>query len=191
MKKILLCGLLSMLSIAHAGNVTSASKATATLASTCAFTINTLSFGNYDPISPAHQQASSNISALCSKGVAYSIGVDRYTSGDPYFNGVTSSVGFLNAAPALLNDANKLPSGTVMTPGTVNATKALIFNLFTDSSRTRAWTGYFNHWVTANQFITGVGTGTTQNIPFYGSIEKNQYVIPGSYSTNMTATINF
>lgn len=191
MKKILLCGLLSMLSIAHAGNVTSASQASATLASTCAFTINALSFGNYNPMAPAHQQASSNITALCSKGVAYSIGVDRYTAGDPYFNSVTSSVGYLSSAPALLNDANKLPSGTVMTPGTDNATKALIFNLFTDSSRTNAWTGYVNHWVSANHFITGVGTGSSQNIPFYGSLEKNQYVIPGSYSTNMTATIKF
>lgn len=191
MKKILLCGLLSMFSIAHAATSKNTTKSTATLVPACAFTINTLSFGNYDPRNPAHQDASSNMTALCSKGVSYTIGLDRYTNGDPYFTGVTSSLAFANNAPALLNQANKPNSGTIMTPGSEPGSRALIFNVFTDSAKKRVWTGFYNHWTGSSQFITGVGNGIAQNIPFYGSIEKGQFVLPGSYSAIMTATISF
>lgn len=191
MKKIFFCGLLSLLSFAQAGNVTSSTQSTAILASTCNFTINSLSFGNYDPRVATPQQAASNLLVVCSKGVSYNIGLDRYASSDPYFSPTSSSLALSGAAPALLNQASKVADGTLITAGSSNAAKALLYNIYTDSSRTRVWTGYNNHWVGVNQFITGVGTGTQQNIPFYGSLDGSQFVQPGSYAATMTTTIKF
>lgn len=192
MKKWLFLTCVSLLSIGiNAATTTGSNKATATLASSCSITANTLSFGTYDPRNSAPQTAASNMLVTCSKGVSYTIGLDRYTANDPYFSPTSSSLAYGSAAPALLNQSDKVADGTIIASGTANATKALLFNIYTDSGRTRVWTGYNNHWVGVNQYISGVGTGTQQTIPFYGSLGGGQFVQPGNYASTMTTTIKF
>lgn len=59
--------------LTFAANLTSTSKATATLNRSCQFVASDVAFGNYDPNATVHTQTTQSVNVTCSKGTAYRV----------------------------------------------------------------------------------------------------------------------
>lgn len=147
-----------------AANSSSTTKSTATLSSSCQIFGSDVSFGNYDPNSNQHLEATQLISFKCTKGTSISILTYPNPNITPiYFTGLGWSHPMQNA----------------------NTTDQLYYQVYTNSI---GWNGALNfdgiaYKTTAN--------GTMQNTTFSYRVIKNQYVKPLNYSTSQTVVINF
>lgn len=156
----------------------------------CKIKVSNVSFGTYQPNNPAISQAEGNIQIICNRLASFKLGVDRFPDNAPYFFNVNSPLAFSDnrSALAMLNTLNPATA-----PMETKSNNALIFQLYTDASRSIVWTGLTNHYLNYNDTyrILGVGTGATVNIPFYASLDKNQYVTPGNYVATMSLNVQF
>ncbi len=84
---------------------------TATVISTCVIVGTPLAFGNYDPNSATANNATGTVTATCTVGAAYDIGMDAGTA----------------------------PGATVTTRKMINGTDTLNYALYRDASRTLNW----------------------------------------------------
>jgi spore coat protein U-like protein len=76
-KRLLSCiALYCYMLSAYSATATTTFQVTATVAANCEVTANTLAFGSYDPISVTDTDAASTISATCTNGVSYGIGLN-------------------------------------------------------------------------------------------------------------------
>jgi spore coat protein U-like protein len=69
---------------------------------------------------------------------------------------------------------------------TYNTTNTLNYGLYQDSGHATIWGN-----TTGTNTEAGTGTGSLQTLTVYGSIPASQFVVPGSYSDTVTATITF
>ena len=60
----------------------------------------------------------------------------------------------------------------------------LAYGVYSDS-------GHTNIWGSTSHTVTGTGTGSVQSLPVYGQIAGGQYVVPGSYTDTITASITY
>lgn len=76
-KRLLSClALYGYVLAAHSATATTTFQVTATVAANCELSANTLAFGSYDPISVTDTDAASTITATCTNGVPYGIGLN-------------------------------------------------------------------------------------------------------------------
>lgn len=75
-----------------AGNVSASTKATATLSTSCSFTMGDVSFGEVIP-GQASATTTNTLNVLCSKGLAYTFGTTHPTDGSdcPYMVGAVKA----------------------------------------------------------------------------------------------------
>ena len=147
MKKILAIALSALLTSpsSFAGNITVATKSTATLTSSCSISAQDLSFGLFVPATTGNVDSSAAVVSTCSKGVTYSIQMNGYSA---YCN-------------------NRYMSSTSGN-GSV-----LYYNVYTDAARTLIWT--YGYWqgagssclaTSGGSYPTLTGTGAAQTTPF-------------------------
>lgn len=224
-KKTLLSMTMAMFSLfslsqnnAVAGTTSANSQATATVSSSCTISAQNLSFGALTlPLSA--QTASSNMSVLCSKNHAYTVGL---TYGGIYGGqGVgdywipTGSTG--QAAIYTEYNASGQAIGSLVTPNqppnstwnqsnthpvyTVNATYYGYGKMIGVSGGDNI--AYFIQvpgqpgevWNTGNYNYASTGTGAAQSLPIVGTLVPGQsgslYPTPDSYADTVTATVSF
>ncbi|WP_231395011.1 spore coat U domain-containing protein [Herbaspirillum sp. AP02] len=69
---------------------------------------------------------------------------------------------------------------------TADGANSLNYGLYQDAARTRTWGNS-----SGSETVTGVGTGTAQNLPVYGYIPAGQTVRAGSYSDVVAITLSY
>jgi hypothetical protein len=187
--KFVLLGILGSSMNVYAANIEKNLNVTSNIEKTCKVIVSDVNFGNYQPEIAVISKASGKINLICNRAVSFKLGVDRFPTNAPYFYNLNSPLAFseTNSTPAMLNNAN--PPTAPM----VSSKNALIYQMYTDSAHSVVWTGFTNHYITYgdNHKILGTGTGASVEIPFYASLDKNQYVTPGRYSAIMTLTVQF
>jgi spore coat protein U-like protein len=95
----------------HAATTTTTFPVTATVQTACSVSANPLNFGNYDPTSATPLDATTTLSALCTIGTSYTVG--------------------LNAGTA--------SGATVTTRRMTNGANTLNYALYRDAGRTNNW----------------------------------------------------
>jgi spore coat protein U-like protein len=150
--------------ITYAGTASSTASINGTVVNNCQFgTATTLSFGNYDPIG-ANKAA--DLVAAGSVNVVCTAGDDFTITADAGANG-TNATGTTRAMSAIINS----------TPA------YLSYDLYADSA-------YSTVWNTTNA-LSATGTGSSQNVSFYGRVPAAQNVAAGSYSDTVNLTVTF
>jgi spore coat protein U-like protein len=85
-------------------------------------------------------------------------------------------------------DAGTNPTTAGNTSGRrlANGTNYISYDLWQDA-------GHTTHWgnVTGTDTLAGTGSGSTQDIPVYGSLAAGTVPAPGTYSDTVTASITF
>ncbi len=113
--------------------------------------------------SGAVDNATATISVTCTNTTPYNVGLDAgKTSGATVTT--RAMVGSGSASSATLPYALYQPSGT----------------------HTTNWGNTIG-----TDTVTGTGSGVTQTLTVYGQIAASQFVIPGSYSDTITATLTY
>lgn len=131
----------------------------------CTAPDSTLSFGAYDPVSvnaTTPRDATAALLYRCTKGVAANVQIDNGLSGVRQMQG---------PQPA--------------------STDTLAYQLFTNPGRTTIWTTVIPGTVSATSTSKNVPLGGAGGLTVYGRIPPGQNVTAGSYSQNVTATINY
>lgn len=146
-----------------AGTATSNMNVTATVTSSCSISAGTLAFTNYDAVTGAQVDGSTQLTVACSKGAITTIML-----------GQGSNPG--------LGSTDILPLRRMKNSGT----DTLAYSLFSDALRLLPWG---NTILTGVVYISTTSAPT--NINVYGRINALQDVPPGSYSDVVVATISF
>ncbi len=136
---------------------------TASVASTCTITGNTLAFGAYNTVSGAAVNGSATIAVACTTGTDTFITLDQ---------GAHAAGGSSADAPLRR-----------MSDGGANF---LAYSLFSDSNRSIVWGGTSN--TSADYLAT---SSAPANMTVYGRIAASQDVPAGSYTDTVLATIAF
>jgi len=146
---------------ARAATSTGTVTVKATVAKTCILSNATLDFAAYDPTAATDLTQSTTITVNCTKSTPWVIGLSQGANG-----------------PATRNMKDAV-SGDL-----------LHYELYTDAARTNVWS---NNAVAGATVASGTGSGAAagQSVTIFGSLFKNQYVTPASYSDSVTATVNF
>lgn len=163
---------MSLLSaLAMGANVTGTNKATATLANSCQFQAQDVSFGTYVPTTQSN--SSQNINILCTKGTTYTIS--------------SKAGGTAQSFPWTLSGMTNNPyhAAGIMT-STTDSSQHIYYEMYF------AWAGYWDQDMDlAVQQYSSTGTGAVQvlNIPY--RLVAGQYAAPGNYTGSHTMTVTF
>lgn len=149
-------------------NLTTNTKASATLSKSCAINATNLNFGAVDA-SISGNAATSSINMLCSKNTSYQIqlGFGQY--------GSVSTGRQMNGAKS--ND--RLIYVLCKNPGLTNVAYA---------GGELNCTNQSDMWYLTQYVYNGTGTGFSQTVPVYG-YTYNKWVTPDTYSDLMTITV--
>jgi spore coat protein U-like protein len=140
----------------------------ATVNNSCNLTTTPLAFGSYDPSTGTAVTSTATVTAICTKGTVYSIGLDTGLNG--------------SAATSLGIGVTRAMSGSA--GGT-----DLGYELYTSNSYSTVW-----KQTAPNEPAFTAGAGTTSGTAYtvFGSIPASQYgVTPGNFSDTVTATITY
>lgn len=119
----------------------------------CNVNAGLFNFGIYDPYSNTNLDvARTNLHVNCNTGRSYTVSLSAGNSGN------------------------------VNTRYMVNGSGHLLYNFYTNSSRTTVWG--------ANS-VSGTGNGSTQDLTIYGRIPAHQYLATGGYLDTITVVVNF
>jgi spore coat protein U-like protein len=135
-------------------------SAQASVTGVCSVSASSLAFGGYDPVfanATAALDSTAAIQVACTKGIAATIALDL--------------------------GANA--SGT--TRRMKNGTSFLVYDLFQDASRSRAWTS-------SGSGLLDAGTATSmaaRSFTVYGRVPAGQDVPAGNYADTITVTVNY
>lgn len=210
---ILMLSLISSMAFADAASTTGTTKATATLSSSCQIQAQTISFGAL-MLPLTTQQASSNMTVLCTKETPYTIDMSygvstvivysRNANGHVYAYDTATKTGvpMPDMTGYVLTDPN-VPGGvngcdymygctsytkTGTQANMVGASKGDSINFRivnpTDSSKT---------WDSTNKY-SNKGTGSNQTIALKAELipnSPNQFPTPDSYSGTLTTTLTY
>jgi spore coat protein U-like protein len=147
---------------ASAAAVTGSFGVTANVTVNCKVTGTTLAFGAYDPTSPTALDGTSVLTVTCTKGaVVASVQLDQ---------GVNAAGG----------------TQRQMSAGAAITNVPLVYNLYTDTGRSLAWTA-----ATTGNGFTSAGPSTPNTLTVFGRIPIGQNVPAGAYSDTVIATVNF
>ena len=145
---------------AAAATTTTTFTVTANVQTTCSLTATNLNFGNYVGVV---LDGTSTISALCSTGTPYNLGLDAGTATGATVTTRAMQGPNIRAAGVLLN-----------------------YGLFQDAGHTKNWGETI-----ATDTVTGTGTGASQPFTVYGQIPAGQFVASGEYQDIITVTLTF
>jgi spore coat protein U-like protein len=160
--------------LSHAqSNVSTNTKASATLASMCSLSATNINFGTYNAAS-SDVFVTGGITVQCSKGTTATLGINVGTGDGGGYSGAYSSPYYSNTYARYMSS----------TTGDM-----LFYNLFQDSSYQTVFGGF--NWFAANKKPTISGTGSPQTIPVYAVLPKGQYITPALYSDTITAEIDY
>lgn len=155
--------------------LTTSTKTSAQINSTCTISATNINFGTYIPTNGDYtSQGTFNL--LCTKGTSVSIGTERNPGVD------TSNCPNLNLHFCYANGVRYMSD---------SKGNPLYYNLFQSSTMNSTTVIPGNSWYVGNSYITTKATGVIQNIPFFAGLAGGQYSSPGSYSDTVTATVNF
>jgi spore coat protein U-like protein len=147
---------------ANAAQNTTTFAVTATVTKACTISATALSFGSFNVLSGSNVDASSSVTATCTNGSGYSIGLDAGS-------GSGATVG-----------ARKMTHDT-------DNTKTLNYGLFLDSGRSTNWDD-----IGGTNVLADTGSGVAQAFTVYGRVPSGQTSpIVGAYSDTVTVTIDF
>jgi spore coat protein U-like protein len=148
--------------VAWAVDVTQNLTITVTVAATCTLATSTFTFTNYDTTSPTDKTQSSNsITANCTSGTTYHIGIDKGSYG----------------ADTLNRQMKK-----------VSSTELLNYYLYRDNGYSLNWG---NDLTNNTDTLAGTGTGVAVTIPVYGKITAGQVVPTGTYTDTVVVTLRY
>ena len=151
---------------AQAATTTTTFNVTATVTSSCTVTATNLAFGSYNVLSASPTNATSTITATCTKGTGFTIALDAGQ----------------NAGGASNFSARAMTNGA--------ATPSLLgYQLYTNSAHTTVWGDGTNSSSTVSGTGTGPGAGVSNTV--YGEIAANQNVPAGSYSDTVNVTVTY
>lgn len=178
--KIFLSGLaLILCQSIFAGNLTVNNKATATLNPSCVVSATNISFGTYNPQS-GNSFSTGNIGLLCTKNTNVTVGIN--------LNSTQSDVAAINTTFSMYYSANNQYYSRVMSDSQGHS---LYYNLFQDSNHTLIFGGSDYFHLNSNAYVYLTTNGSLQNIPVYGAMGGNQYVVPGTYTDNISVTVTY
>ncbi|RRA50256.1 spore coat U domain-containing protein [Acidipila sp. EB88] len=143
---------------AGAATATSTMAVSATVVATCSISTTSLAFGNY---TGAALPGSALLTALCSNGSTYNIGLSAGTSTNAT---VTTRGMFVSGTPAVV----------------------LNYALYSNSARTTNWGS-----TVGTDTVSGTGNGASQSLTVYGNIPAGQFIAAGSYTDSIVATITY
>ncbi len=134
--------------------------ASVTVATRCEATAGNLAFGTINPLS-SQTDSFSTITVQCSKNTPYTVGLSA---------GATSGA-------------------TVTQRLMANGSNTMLYNLYTNSTRTTVWGNSSGSWVSR----TGAGMGVDQPLTVYGRVASGQTnLASGSYSEpTITVTVTY
>ncbi|HEX2827767.1 MAG TPA: spore coat U domain-containing protein [Burkholderiales bacterium] len=157
---LVLCGLTAAAATAVAGTATTTFTVSGTVVPTCSISAAALNFGAAipNPIN-SNVDGQSTVTATCSSGAPYTVALNVGTG-----SGATYA-------------ARRMTSGG----------NTLVYNLYTDPSRSQVW----GDGTGGSNLSNGSGTGAAQAINVYGRITAGQTVPTGTYTDTITVTINF
>jgi len=92
---------------------------------------------------------------------------------------------------------NTTPYNVLLNPGATtgalvttrqmkNGANLLNYSLFSNAGLTANW-----GQTIGTDTVAGTGSGATQTLTVYGNVPASQYVVPGSYTDTVTATISY
>jgi spore coat protein U-like protein len=148
------------LSQAAAATTTTTFTVTANVVTTCSVTATNLNFGNYSGVL---LNGTNTLSATCSSGTPYNLGLDPGTA-----TGAT------------------VTTRSMQGPNTRAAGQLLHYGLFQDSAHTINWGDTI-----ATDTVASTGTGAAQSFTVFGQIPAGQFVAAGEYSDIITVTLTF
>lgn len=156
----LVCWLVS--NVAWGTDVQQNLTVTVNVVATCTLVTSPFTFTNYNTTSPTDKTESSNsITANCTTGTAYHIGIDA---------GAHSS-------DVLDRKMQK-----------VSSTELLNYQLLRDSGYSQNWG---NDLAGNTNTLAGTGTGAAVTIPVYGKIVAGQVVPTGTYTDTVVVTLRY
>jgi spore coat protein U-like protein len=161
----LLAALLAALPAAAQSSATDQFQVSATVIAKCSIAAADVSIGDYDPMGAnfaAPKDASGTITVNCTKGAAYSVGID----------------GGQNSAQA---------SGTTRAMRHSASAEYLSYELYTDATRSDRWGTAVADRVSG----TGVGHATAVPLTVYVRVPAGQEPTQGSYTDLVNATVYF
>ena len=166
-KLFILAILAANFSHSFADTITSSTKATAQLSSSCQFSVENISFGDITPTGTTDIGWTSttntigNLNIQCTNGTSYAIALSlgaNYIGGYRYLENSSA-----NQAQYTICQTNVLNIGALSCGKT---------------------------WKSGTDRYSSKGTGSSQNIPMYAFIKKGYYP-PGDYSDIVTATVSY
>ena len=162
MKKILAIALSALLTSpsSFAGNITVATKSTATLTSSCSISAQDLSFGLFVPATTGNVDSSAAVVSTCSKGVTYSIQMNGYSA---YCNNRYMSSTSGNGSVLYYNVLYRCCQNSHLDLWLL----------------ARRWFKLFSYIRRKLSHLDRYGS--CANNPVYGRMSANQFVPPGSY----------
>lgn len=151
---------------AHAQiSATNTTKATASVSSSCTFTVNDVDFGDLTPVgAPALQWVVGSIAATCSRGITFN---------------------------AQMGEGKYFDSNYRNMNGTSSSTKLKYTICQTQKTTGNAWGSAgvcLNPWRTTLAPLTVLGTGKTQTINMY-ALTSTGFYTPDSYTDTNTVTL--
>lgn len=147
---------------AHAGSTSASLGVSATVSSVCTATTTPIAFGTYNPASGSALDASGAVMVTCTVGTTYSVA--------------------LNAG------ANPSVAGDVTTRRMADASSNYLpYQIYLDSSHNTVW----GNGTSGSASSGHTGDGSAQGYTAYGRIPASQYVVPGSYTDTVVATITY
>lgn len=185
MKKELTTTLITIMSIwltsAWGSTTTASTKSTATLSATCMISADNLSFGPYNP-SQGDVFSAANIKTKCTKGTTYGIGL---TYNDYVVDNSIKYAYAVNGGSKWISTLTNAQNGD-----------KLKFNIFQDSAHTQIFGNAYTsgtNWGGNGSGVSvyKVGTGSDDTTTMYGAMPAAQYVSPGNYSVNITASVYY
>lgn len=136
----------------------------------CNTSANVVNFGNYNPLINVNSDSSGNVSVTCMP-----------TTGSEQRNGFTVNY------TILLSTGN----GGSYVPRRLNSGAAtLLYNLYTNASRTLVWGNGSAGTQTVNDGYISTST-IARNYTVYGSIPGMQNIAAGIYADTITVTVNY
>ncbi len=157
------------MSSTQAGTNTANLSVTASVAANCTIATTAVAFGAYDPVG-------TNLGAALNAPVPGKVSVNCTVGSSAT---VTLGQGGNVGAASTDIDPNRRMTDGAGTP------HFLSYTLFSDAGLTTEWGN------TVGTGVAHVGTGTSTDLPVYGTIPAAQNVPVGSYSDSVLATVTF
>lgn len=161
LKKISLCLLACISSLAHANSSNSNFSSTASIASNCVVSSTDINFGSISPQASGQATATATVQAKCTNTTAYTVNIGPGTSG---------------------NFSQRTLTGTKS-----GNTDTLGYQIYQESTHVNILGDGSSDTVP----LAGVGNGGFQNFTVYGLLYLNQYITPDVYRDALSVTINY